>query len=75
VRKPALTIDATTAHVTVDPRQSGALLAWFRGQGVGCELRRPGWPGGPDLIDFGDPSPAEEQRIRAAFVGRPKGGG
>jgi hypothetical protein len=70
-----LSIDTNTAHVLVDPGQTEALLAWFRGKGVGCEVRRPGWPGGPDLIDFGNPSPSEERRIRAAFAEWQKRGG
>src|SRR6185312_7034486 len=47
---------------------SKELLAWFSDANIGCALRRGGGVGGLDVIDFADPSPMEEQRIRVAFA-------
>jgi hypothetical protein len=67
-RPPVLCIDDTTAHVAVDAEQAGDLLDWFRSQGVGCELCPRGTVCDLDRIDFGNPSPSEEQRIRRIFA-------
>jgi hypothetical protein len=64
---PALIIDDTTAHVTVAVETADALLDWFQAAGIGCRLRRGAGVAGRDLVDFGDPSAAEEVRIRALF--------
>jgi hypothetical protein len=67
-RRPVLVIDATTAHIAVAPELADGLFAWFRGQGIECEL----WPGGTvpgmERIDFGNPSPGQERQIRKAFA-------
>jgi hypothetical protein len=66
--KPTLTIDVTTAHVVAAREQADALLEWFHEQMIVCVLRRGAEVTGLDLIDFGDPTPARERRIRKAFV-------
>ena len=66
--RPVLTLDDTTAHVTACPQDADDLFAWFQGQGIGCDLRRQGGVAGLDVIDFGNPSPAQEELIRAAFL-------
>jgi hypothetical protein len=74
--EPALTIDDTTAHVTTPPGGADALMAWFQAAGVVCRLRRGGGIAGRDLIDFGNPSPSQEGRIRELFAQwqqRPRG--
>jgi hypothetical protein len=65
--KPVLIIDDTTAHLTACPEEAAELLAWFQRRGIGCSLRRQAGIGGLDLLDFGNPSPAEERLIRAVF--------
>lgn len=67
-RQPVLCIDETTAHVEVDPEQTGDLLARFRSEGISCDLCPRGTVCDLDRIDFGNPSPAEEQRIRRVFA-------
>jgi hypothetical protein len=67
-RRPVLAIDDTTAHVVVAAGQAGELLAWFRGEGIACEILPCGAVCGSDRIDFGDPTPAQERRIRQAFA-------
>jgi hypothetical protein len=63
-----LTIDDTTAHLTAPPDQARELLAWFHNKGVRCRLRPGGAIGGLDLLDFGNPSAADEQQIRRALA-------
>jgi hypothetical protein len=63
-----LTIDDTTAHVTAPAGQGQALLGWFQGRGIACRLQPGAGAGGLDLVDFGNPSPAQEKRIRSAFA-------
>jgi hypothetical protein len=67
-RRPFLVLDATTAHVAVAPDQAGDLLAWFRMRGIGCEWCPGGTVFNMDRIDFGNPSPTQEQQIRKAFA-------
>lgn len=67
-RSPLLTLDETTAHVTADAEHAGELLDWFRAMSIVCVLRRQAGAGGLDLIDFGDPGPAQEHEIRRAFA-------
>jgi hypothetical protein len=65
---PVLVIDHTTAHVAAAPGRAAELHAWLRARGAECALR-PGWgPGGLDVIDFGNPGPAEERSIRDLFA-------
>jgi hypothetical protein len=61
-----LTLDETAAAVTAPPELSGELFAYFHGSGVPCSVASR--PGGRDVIDFGNPSPDEERRIRALFA-------
>jgi hypothetical protein len=63
-----LTIDETTAHMTAPAGQAEGLYAWFRGDGVRCRLLRGQGAAGLDVVDFGDPCPAEEHRIRRLFA-------
>jgi hypothetical protein len=75
--KAILTIDATTAHISVSPAGAEELLAFFQGGGVSCCLRRQGAVGGLDLIDFGNPSARQERPIRVLFadwLAQPEGG-
>ncbi len=64
---PGLTIDDTTAHLVAPASQAAELLAWFQRNGLRCRLGSEPYSRGFALIDFGDPSPAEEKRIRSAF--------
>jgi hypothetical protein len=61
-----LSIDETAAVVTAPASLSGELYAHLRAGGVTCSLAQ--GLGGRDVIDLGDPSPAEERRIRALFA-------
>jgi hypothetical protein len=63
-----LAIDETTAHIIAPAGQAGELVAWLRGQGIAFQFRSGAGPAGLDLIDFGNPRPAQERRIRAAFA-------
>ncbi len=67
-RKPLLTVDDTTAHILAANGQADQLLAWFRDAGIACILQRRAGPADLDVINFGDPSPAEERLIRRAFA-------
>jgi hypothetical protein len=64
---PVLTIDETTAHVTSPAELADELLTWFQVRNIHGRRRQGEGVAGLDVIDFGNPSPAEEQRIRAAF--------
>jgi hypothetical protein len=66
--RPVLTIDAVAAEVVVSPGQADELFAWFQGQGVQGDLQRRRGLRGRDVIDFGNPTPAEERRIRRLFA-------
>jgi len=63
-----LVIDETTAHITAPAGPADGLFAWFQTYGIPCQLRRGGGICGLDLIDFGDPAPAEERQIRAVYA-------
>jgi hypothetical protein len=65
---PLLTLDETTAHITAAAEQARELVDWFRAMSIACVLRRQVGAGGLDVIDFGDPSPAQERAIRRAFA-------
>jgi hypothetical protein len=67
-REVRLTIDDTTAHITAPAALAGELLAYFRGQAIGCRVNSGGAVGGLDLIDFGNPTPAQEKHIRRVFA-------
>jgi hypothetical protein len=67
-RPPLLTLDDTTAHITAAAEQVRELLDWFRGASIACVLRPQAGAGGLDVIDFGDPGPAQERAIRRAFA-------
>ncbi len=66
--KAVLTIDDTTAHITASLNHSKELLVWFSDANIRCTLRWGEGVGGLDVIDFENPSPMEEQRIRATFA-------
>ena len=63
-----LTIDETTAHVSAPAAQAEALLAWFAARGLRCRLREEEGGTARAVLDFGNPVPAQERRIRAAFA-------
>jgi hypothetical protein len=63
-----LTIDETTAHILAPAEQAGQLLAWFCEQGIPCQLHPQSAIGGREVLDFGNPSFAQEQRIRRVFA-------
>jgi hypothetical protein len=69
-RRSALTIGATTAHLTAPPELSQALLNWFQRHETRWCLQPRYGTDGTDLIDFGNPSTGEEMRIRALFARR-----
>ena len=62
-----LIIDDTTAHLTARQEEAAELFTWLQSKGIHCRLRPQAGVGGLDLLDFGNPSPVEERRIRAAF--------
>ncbi len=66
--RAALTIDDTTVHVAAAPGEARRLLDWFRAAGVPCRLRQGQMIAGRELIDFGDPTPAQEMQIRTLFM-------
>jgi hypothetical protein len=66
--RPVLTIDAVAAEVVVSPGQADELFAWFQSQGVQSNLQRRRGLRGRDVIDFGNPAPAQERRIRRLFA-------
>jgi hypothetical protein len=68
-QKITLVIDETTAHLETPPELSEVFLAWFRGHGIACSVLPQKGHGGSGVIDFGDPSPAEERRIRTLLAG------
>lgn len=68
LRKAVLTIDDTTAHITAPHDQAEGLFVWLCNANIHCLLRRGEGIGGLDVIDFGDPAPDKERRIRAAFA-------
>jgi hypothetical protein len=63
-----LVIDDTTAHITARSEQASALCAWFHRETIACIRRRGAGVGGLDVIDFGNPTPAVERRIRSLFA-------
>jgi hypothetical protein len=63
-----LVIDETTAHITACPQQASSLYGWFQGQAMACTWKRGAGMGGLDVIDFGNPSAALEQRIHSQFA-------
>ena len=65
---PMLVIDHTTAHVTAPPDRAAELHAWLRARGTECALRPGGGPRGLDVIDFGNPGPAEERSLRELYA-------
>ncbi len=58
-----LTIDHTTAHLTVAPNLSEQLWEWFLNNSIRCCLRPGAASCGMDVLDFGNPSRREEKRI------------
>jgi hypothetical protein len=64
---PVLTLDDVVAVVVAVPPQSDELLAYFRTKGLDCRLQRRQGVRGQDVIDFGNPNPAEERLIRKLF--------
>ena len=67
-RAPLLTIDETTAHIVARPGQAEELAAWFRSEGLTCWLDREAAIPGLVVLDFGDPTPAQERCIRRKFA-------
>jgi hypothetical protein len=59
-----LVIDETTAHIDAPPGLSAALFEWFREHAIACSLVPQQGCGGSDVLNFGNPSAAEERRIR-----------
>jgi hypothetical protein len=62
-----LTIDATAAHVTISSEWSAALYDFLCGEGIACRLCARAAVNGQDLVDFGNPSAAQETTIRRVF--------
>lgn len=65
-RGACLTLNEVAAAVNAPPELSGDLREYFQESGVRCSVAR--LPCGREVIDFGDPSPDEERRIRALFA-------
>jgi hypothetical protein len=67
-RAPLLTIDETTAHIVATPGHAEELSSWFSKEGVACSLECQVGMIDLVLLDFGDPSPAQERLIRRQFA-------